>query len=230
MLGHSITPIRPALVPIEVKGFGRFRFGDITMRNAQLCAITADGEKIGEAFGELTFTAFGLSGPIALRLSRSIVDALRAGQPVALRLDWKPALSEQQLYGRLERELQNPEVRTVQSLLRKLMPAPFIPFFAEQATLQAQAGVREGDREKIVATLKRCTLQVQGYRPFEEAIVTAGGVALGEVDEATMQSKLAPGLYFAGELLDVDADTGGYNLQAAFSTGWLAGDSMAAAT
>lgn len=103
------------------------------------------------------------------------------------------------------------------------MPTPLIAFFAEKSGLQMRAKISENDREKIVNGLKCCKLQVFGHRPFTEAIVTAGGVSLGEVDENTMQSKLVPGLYFAGELLDLDADTGGYNLQIAFSTGWLAG-------
>lgn len=225
-LGHRIAPLRPALTPIEVAGFAKHGFRDLTLRNVKLTA-TADGRPIGEALGELMFTGFGVSGPIALRLSRSVVDALQAQRKVALMLDWKPALSRQQLQNRLERELQRSEIHSVGALLRKLMPAPFIPFFAEQAALQIRAKVCENDRQRVVDTLKCCTLHAFGYRPFSEAIITAGGVLTDEVDGATMQSKLAKGLYFAGELLDVDADTGGYNLQIAFSTGWLAGSSMA---
>ncbi len=227
-LGHSIVPIRPSLVPIEVEGFERYHFHDLSMRNVRL-SVLADGEKVDEEFGELVLTGFGISGPITLRMSRSMVDALRANKKVELALDWKPALSEVQLRNRLERELQNPEVQVVQHLLRKLMPEPLMPFFAEKAGLQARAKISEMAKEKIVGGLKCCKLQVFGHRPFTEAIVTAGGVSLDEVDENTMESKLAPGLYFAGELLDLDADTGGYNLQIAFSTGWLAG-SMASAS
>jgi predicted Rossmann fold flavoprotein len=226
-LGHSITPTRPSLTPIEVAGFSKLGFNNLPLRNVRLTAI-ADGQKIGEEFGELTFTGFGISGPIALRMSRSIVDALQAQQKVALLLDWKPALSKLQLHNRLERELQHSDIQDTGALLRKLMPAPLIPFFAEQAGLQARAKVCENAKEKIVETLKCCTLHASGYRPFSEAIITAGGVLLEEVDKNTMQSKLVRGLYFAGELLDVDANTGGYNLQIAFSTGWLAGSKMAA--
>ncbi len=221
-LGHSIVPIRPSLVPIEVEGFERYQLADIVMRNVRL-SVLADGEKIDEEFGELMLTKFGVSGAIVLRMSRNIVDAFRAKRKVELLLDWKPALSETQLKNRLARELQSAEVQTVGALLRKLMPSPLIAFFAEKAGVQARAKISENDKEKIVNGLKCCKLQVFGYRPFTEAIVTAGGVSLDEVDERTMQSKLVPGLYFAGELLDLDADTGGYNLQIAFSTGWLAG-------
>lgn len=221
-LGHSLTPVRPSLVPIEVAGFSKFGFNDLQMRNVKVAAAVS-GKVIDEAFGELMLTKFGVSGPAILRMSRSIVDALQAQHEVQLLLDWKPALSKLQLQNRLKREQQSSSIPDVGSLLRKLMPAPLIPFFAEQAQLQARAKVCESSEEKIVDTLKSCILQVSGYRPFSEAIVTAGGVSLGEVDANTMQSKLVPGLYFAGELLDVDADTGGYNLQMAFSTGWLAG-------
>ncbi|MDR2814389.1 MAG: NAD(P)/FAD-dependent oxidoreductase [Prevotellaceae bacterium] len=225
-LGHSVTPLRPSLTPIEVAGFAKLRFNDLPLRNVRLTA-TADGEKIGEEFGELMFTGFGVSGAIALRMSRNIVDALEARREVALLLDWKPALSKLQLQNRLERELQGNDIPNVGSLLRKLTPAPLVPFLAEQAGLQVRAKICENVKEKIVNTLKCCTLRASGYRPFSEAIITAGGISLNEVDESTMQSKLVKGLYFAGELLDVDADTGGYNLQVAFSTGWLAGSKMA---
>ncbi|MDR1416057.1 MAG: NAD(P)/FAD-dependent oxidoreductase [Prevotellaceae bacterium] len=221
-LGHSLTPARPSLVPIEISGFSRFGLNDLQVRNVKV-SVAANDKIVDEEFGELTLTKFGVSGPIILRMSRSIVDALQAQQKVKLLLDWKPALSKQQLQNRLKRELEGDSIPDVGSLLRKLMPAPLIPFFAEQAKLQTRAKVCENSEEKIVATLKSCILWVCGHRPFSEAIITAGGVSLNEVDENTMQSKLAPGLYFAGELLDVDADTGGYNLQAAFSTGWLAG-------
>ncbi|MDR0711685.1 MAG: NAD(P)/FAD-dependent oxidoreductase [Prevotellaceae bacterium] len=226
-LGHSITPTRPALTPIEVAEVDKFAFNDLQLRNVRL-TVTADGEKVDEEFGELTLTKFGISGPIALRMSRNIVDALRAHREVALLLDWKPALSKLQLQNRLERELQRNDIPDTGALLRKLMPAPLIRLFAEQAGLQVRAKVCENAKEKIVDTLKCCTLRASGYRPFSEAIITAGGVSLDEVDENTMQSKLVAGLYFAGELLDLDADTGGYNLQIAFSTGWLAGSKMAA--
>jgi predicted Rossmann fold flavoprotein len=223
-LGHSLTSIRPSLVPVEVAGFGRFGFNDLQMRNVK-ASVTVDGKTTDTEFGELMLTKFGVSGPIILRMSRGIVDALQAQREVKLLVDLKPALSRQQLQNRLKRELQSGNIQDVGSLLRKLMPAPLIPFFAAQARVQTKAKVCENGEEKIVDTLKSCTLDVCGYRPFSEAIITAGGVSLGEVDENTMQSKLLSGLYFAGELLDVDGDTGGYNLQAAFSTGWLAGES-----
>ncbi|MDR3366980.1 MAG: aminoacetone oxidase family FAD-binding enzyme [Prevotellaceae bacterium] len=225
-LGHSITPLRPSLTPIEVDGLAKFAFKDLPLRNVKLTA-TAAGKTIGEELGELTLTGFGISGPIALRMSRSIVDALQVQREVALQLDWKPALSKVQLQNRLERELLQSDIRHTGDLLRKLMPAPAIPFFAERAGLQVRAKVCENAKEKIVETLKCCTLRAFGYRPFSEAIITAGGVSVDEVDENTMQSKRVAGLYFAGELLDVDASTGGYNLQIAFSTGWLAGSKMA---
>jgi predicted Rossmann fold flavoprotein len=224
-LGHTIVPIRPSLVPIEVEGFERYDFRDLTMRNVRL-SVLANGKKIDEEFGELLLTSFGVSGAITLRMSRNIVDALREKKRVELLLDWKPALSEAQLENRLERELQNREVQTVGALLRKLMPAPLIAFFADKAGVQTRAKISENDKKKIVQSLKCCNLQVLNHRSFTEAVVTAGGVSLGEVDENSMQSKLVAGLYFAGELLDLDADTGGYNLQIAFSTGWLAGSAV----
>jgi predicted Rossmann fold flavoprotein len=224
-LGHTLTPIRPSLVPIELAGFAQWRFADLTLRNVRLATL-ADGEQIDEEFGELMLTPFGVSGAIVLRQSRNIVDAFRAGKNVRLALDLKPALSETQLANRLERELQNSDLATLGALLRKLMPAPLVAFFAAQLERRTTAKITEADKQKIVATLKSCILRVSGHRPFTEAVVTAGGVSLHEVDAATLQSKRQRGLYLAGELLDLDADTGGYNLQIAFSTGWVAGEEM----
>jgi predicted Rossmann fold flavoprotein len=178
----------------------------------------------------MIFTHFGVSGPIILSLSRQAVDALRQGQRVELALDLKPALDEAKLDARLLRDLDTHGKRQFRTLLKDLLPQKLIPVCIELTGIPPRKvghQITSGERERLRTWLKDFRLEVTGHRPFAEAIITAGGVCTRQVDPYTMTSRLVQGLYFAGEVLDVDADTGGYNLQAAFSTGWMAGRAAA---
>lgn len=228
--GHSIVPLRPALVPVETGGNLAARLDGLHLRNVGV-RLLINGKKRANAFGELLFMHYGLSGPVILTLSGLMVDALRAGEAVSVVLDLKPALDEQKLEARLLRDFADRSKERMDSVLRGLLPAQMVPVCLEEVDIAAEqlAGkVTATERKRLRGWLKAVTLPVTGYRGFKEAIITAGGVSLAEVEPRTMQSKLCKGLYLAGELLDMQADTGGYNLQAAFSTGWLAGRSAAA--
>ncbi|MGL5959335.1 MAG: NAD(P)/FAD-dependent oxidoreductase [Bacteroidales bacterium] len=227
LLGHHIIPIRPSLVPLEIEGFQKFSFANFTLRNVKLSLFVNDKEQ-GAEQGELSFTNFGVSGAIVLRLSRIAVDALQNGKKVEFHLDFKPALSHLQLQNRLQREIEaTPDNQSVNELLRKLLPSAIIPFFREKFEIDQNTKISESICNKIILGLKTCKLHIIKTRPFTEAIITAGGVSLDEVNPQTMESKLVEKLYFAGELLDIDAQTGGYNMQLAFSTAWQAGTNIA---
>ncbi len=230
-VGHTIVPIRPALVPLETGGDVGPRLQGLSLRNVTV-RLLVNGKKRGERFGEMLFTHFGVSGPIILSLSRHVVDALRLGQRVSISIDLKPALDERKLDARLLRDLDAHGKRQFRTLLKELLPAKLIPVCIDLTSISPyKVGhqITAQERKRLRMWLKDFRLEVTGHRPFAEAIVTAGGVDTREVDPRTMASRLVEGLYFAGEVLDVDADTGGYNLQAAFSTGWLAGRSAAGA-
>jgi predicted Rossmann fold flavoprotein len=174
----------------------------------------------------MSFTPFGVSGPVILTLSRQAVDALIQGAHPTISIDLKPALDEQKLDNRLLRDIDQNSKQPFATLLKGLLPSALIPVCVQLTGIAADKVARQinaQERKRLRLWLKDFRLEVTRYRPFSEAIITAGGVSTQEVDPATMQSRLVPGLYFAGEVLDLDADTGGYNLQAAFSTGWLAG-------
>jgi predicted Rossmann fold flavoprotein len=228
--GHRIIPIRPALVPLITGGSFVARMEGLQLRNIQ-ARLFVDGKKREEAFGELAFMEFGLSGPVILTLSGRIVDALHEGREVELLLDLKPALDEKKLDARLLRDLEQRRLEPLADVLRGLLPKEMVAVALEEIALPAErlAGtIRAAERKRVRHWLKNFRLRITGHRPLAEAIVTAGGVDTREVDPRTMESRLVRGLYFAGEVLDIQADTGGYNLQAAFSTGWLAGRAAAA--
>ena len=228
-VGHSIVPIRPALVPLETAGDVAPRLQGLSLRNVTV-RVWVDGKKKAEMFGEMLFTHFGLSGPVVLSLSRCVVDALRLGQRVTLSIDLKPALDEPKLDARLLRDLDAHGKQQFRTLLKELLPRKLIPICVDLTGISPEKPAHQltaQERKRLRAWLKEFRLEVTGHRPFSEAIVTAGGVDTREVDPRTMGSRLVEGLYFAGEVLDLDADTGGYNLQAAFSTGRLAGRSAA---
>jgi hypothetical protein len=228
-VGHTITPIRPALVPLETAGDVAPRLQGLSLRNVTV-QMFADGRKLAGQFGEMLFTHFGVSGPIILTLSKQAVDALRQGQRVTLSIDLKPALDEQKLDARLLRDLDLHGKQHVQTLLKGLLPGKLIPICAELTGIPAHKEAHQvtaQERKRLRQWLKDFRLDVTEHRPLAEAIITAGGVDTGQVDPRTMASRRVAGLYFAGEVLDVDADTGGYNLQSAFSTGWVAGRAAA---
>jgi predicted Rossmann fold flavoprotein len=228
--GHHIVPVRPALVPLETGGDVAPRLEGLSLRNVRL-TVRSHGQDLAEAFGEMLFTRHGVSGPIVLSLSRDVVDALRAGRCVTLSIDLKPALDEEKLDARLLRDLDQRGRRHFQTLLKGLLPRILIPICVEQTGIPAHKEANQitsEERTRLRAWLKDFCLPVSGYRSWNEAIVTAGGVDTREIDPRTMASRLVRGLYFAGEVIDVDADTGGYNLQAAFTTGYVAGRAAAA--
>ncbi len=227
-LGHSIVPVRPALVPLVCDDAQIHRMAGLELRNIEV-RLFLYGKRKGRDFGELAFTGFGLSGPVILSLSGMAVDALDRGQKVTLALDLKPALSSDKLDARLLRDLAGRSGEPIAAILRGLLPREMIPLCMVACNLpedQNTVHFPSKMRNRLVQWLKDFRIDISGYRSFNEAIITAGGVSLKEIDPRSMESKLVRGLFIVGELLDLQADTGGYNLQAAFSTGWVAGSSV----
>jgi len=198
------------------------------LRNVKVKIVVND-KKIEERFGEMLFTDFGVSGPIILSLSRTIVRLMDEKQRVVLGIDLKPALDHETLDKRLLREINENSRQSFKSLLKKLLPRKLIPVFIERIKISEKKELNQitiEERKQLRMLLKEFLFEVIGYRSFDEAIVTSGGVSIQEINPQTMESKLVKGLYFAGEIIDIDADTGGFNLQAAFSTGWVAGRAL----
>ena len=228
-VGHAIVLPRPALVPLETTGDVAPRLQGLSLRNVNVRVFVA-GEKHAEAFGEMLFTHFGLSGPVILSLSGAVADALRAGEAVNISIDLKPALDDRTLDERLLRDFDIHGKRKFETLLQDLLPAKLIPLCVEQTDIPPDRKghqITARERRRLLQWLRGFHMEVSNVRPIDEAIITAGGVDTGEINPRTMTSLLLEGLFFAGEVMNVDADTGGYNLQAAFSTGWLAGRSAA---
>jgi len=225
--GHTIIPIRQALVPLVTSGDTTKRMAELNLRNVKV-SMLINGRKKMEQFGELVFTEFGVTGPTILTLSGAAVDSLRSGHKVTLSIDLKPALDEKKLDARLQRDIAARGKEQISSLLRGLVAREMVPVCLDLIGIPGDHPVcyiSAKQRRHLKTWLKDFRLEVVGYRPFAEAIITAGGVDTREVDPRTMESRKIKGLFIAGELLDIQADTGGYNLQAAFSTGWLAGRS-----
>jgi len=230
-VGHTITPVRPALVPLITAGDTAQKCQGLSLRNVSI-TVWVNDQRADAAFGEMLFTHFGLSGPIILTVSKNIVMALQERKKVQISIDLKPALDEAKLDARLLRDLDAGGKKQFQNLLKGLLPQKLVPVCLELTEIPAEKichQISAGERKRLCNWLKDFRFTVTGHRGFRQAIVTAGGVDLQEVDPRTLASRLVAGLYFAGEVLDLDADTGGYNLQAAFSTGWLAGRAAAQA-
>lgn len=228
-LGHRITALHPGLVPVETEGDSAPNLQGLSLVNAQV-NVWVEGRKAGEAFGELLFTHFGLSGPIVLTLSRRFGSAIASGKDVVFSIDLKPALDDRKLDLRLQRDLGEHGKAKLTNLFKEWLPAKLIPEFLRLLALDGQKlgyQVNAEERKRIRLLMKDFRFRVTRLRPFEEAIITAGGVALDQIQPKTLASKLHPNLFFAGEVLDLDANTGGFNLQIAFSTGVLAGESAA---
>jgi predicted Rossmann fold flavoprotein len=224
------VPIRPSLVPLVAGEQWVGRLQGLSLRNVQ-ATLFLDGDVIGQEFGDLLFTHFGLSGPVVLTLSKRAVDALLRGE-VSLSINLKPALSARELDQRLQRELDSRGRRQMRSILAQLLPQRMIDVFLELLELAPDRPghqITGPERKRIAGLLQDLRVRIRASRPIAEAIVTAGGVDTREIDPRTLESKVVRGLYLCGEVIDVDADTGGYNLQAAFSTGYLAGESAARA-
>ncbi len=227
-LGHTVTDLVPSLVPMTSEDKSCAEMQGLSLRNVQVSVVDTQTQKtVFSEFGEMLFTHFGVSGPVVLSASSH----LRTFEPgrYELRIDLKPALSDEQLEARLLRDLEAASNKDFRNSLGDLLPRSMIPVFVRKTGVDPFKKVNQITREerrKILQTLRNFTVPLSGFRPVEEAIVTSGGVNVKEVDPKTMQSKLVSGLYFAGEILDVDAYTGGFNLQIAFSTGRLAGLSI----
>jgi predicted Rossmann fold flavoprotein len=227
-LGHTIVPVRPALVPLEIEEPLVKGLSGLTLKNVR-ATIWNCGRKVDEEFGEMLFTHFGVSGPIILTLSGAVTDAMGKGR-LALSIDFKPALSPEQVENRLIREFQGQPRKQLIHIFAGLLPKRLIPIFLERVKVSPVikgAEVRAAERKRLAHGLKNWSLTIRKSRPLAEAIVTAGGVSVKEIHPGTMESKRIQGLFFCGEVIDVDGKTGGYNLQAAFSTGWVAGESAA---
>lgn len=224
-LGHTIEPIRPSLVPLEIECRNLREMKGLLLKNVSIKLIV-DNEMLDERFGEMEFYEHGVLGAIVLQISRLAVDSLLDNRHVQIDIDLKPALSIAKLLGRIDREIEALPGAKLRVLMQKLMPSALIPVVAEKAKLSDRESLKHLDtdsKKRLAETIKALKFEVTDFRPFTEAIVTAGGVACDEIDAETLESKLIKGLYFAGEVIDIDADTGGYNIQIALSTGHVAG-------
>ena len=223
--GHTIAPPLPSLVPLTVKENWCRELQGLALKNVTLTVTDRQSDKrLFEELGEMLFTHFGVSGPLILSASAHLrpMEAER----YLLSVDLKPGLDEKQLDNRLLRDFAQYRNRDFANALDLLLPRTLIPVAVKLSGIPPQKKVNQLSREErltLISLLKGLTMTVTGFRPVEEAIVTSGGVTVSEVNPKTMESKRCPGLYFAGELLDVDGYTGGFNLQIAFSTGYLAG-------
>ena len=224
--GHTIEYVRPSLTPLKSNHPQMEYINNVWLKNINARLFIA-GEMVREEFGEMSFSDRGLEGAVILRLSRDAVDALLDEKSVKIELDLKPALTEDILRERIKREVaeMKPEDFFAE-LVRRLVPKPLVVPICKELDVHSRlyiSKVSDKEFERLIKVLKGWSFPISDYAPFEYAVVTAGGVSCAEVNEYTMESKKIKGLYFAGEVLDVDANTGGYNLQIAFSTGHLAG-------
>lgn len=221
-LGHSITKITPSLVPIEVKDTWIKELQGLSLKNVQLKILDDKNKTLFKEFGEMLFTHFGISGPIVLSGSRVVTE----GKTLKAVINLKPALSEEELDKRIQKDFAKYINKDFKNSLDDLLPKKLIDAIIRFSEIDPDKKVNlitREERKKLVHLLQNFTLEIKGLRPIAEAIVTAGGVSVKEIDPSTMQSKLISNLYFAGEIIDVDAYTGGYNIQIALSTGFLAG-------
>lgn len=223
-LGHTIVPLQPALVPFEtVEKFPKDLQG-LSLDNVEV-TVLSDGKKIDSEFGDMLFTHFGVSGPIILKLSGCIVECLDAKKPVTLSINLKPALDETKITNRFLREFSGSGKKSLKTMIKGMLPKAFVPVFIEASTIPEDKRCNQitGDERKtLVDLMMDFRVTVKRARSYAEAIITRGGIDLKEINPRTMESKKVTGLYFCGEIIDIDGITGGYNLQAAFSTGYLA--------
>lgn len=225
-VGHSIESVRPSLTPLKSNHPQMEYIRNVWLKNINARLFVA-GEMVREEFGEMSFSDRGLEGAVILRLSRDAVDALLEEKSVKMELDLKPALTEEILRERIKREIAEMQPEDFfAELVRRLVPKPLVVPICKEIDVHSRlyiSKVSDKEFERLIKVLKGWSFPISDYAPFEYAVVTAGGVSCSEVNEYTMESLKIKGMYFAGEVLDVDANTGGYNLQIAFSTGHLAG-------
>lgn len=222
--GHRVTELLPSLVPMEVRQWYAKELQGLSLRNIEI-RITDGKKKLYEEFGEMLFTHYGVTGPVILSASSVVGKTLRKKE-LTLHIDLKPALSEEQLDKRILREFDANHNKQYKNSIDSLFPAKLKPVMIELSEIEPEKKVNEitkEERQRLVHLIKDFTMTLTGLRSYNEAIITKGGVSVKEIDPGTMESKKMKGLYFAGEVLDLDAVTGGYNLQIAWSTGYLAG-------
>ncbi|MGB9682630.1 MAG: NAD(P)/FAD-dependent oxidoreductase [bacterium] len=222
-LGHTIIPLKPSLVPLEIAEEWVKRLQGLSLKNVAISVFKKD-KKIYSDFGEMLFTHFGISGPIVLSASSHMRDIV--GNRYRVVIDLKPALSEGELDKRVQRDFSKYSRKIFANSLDDLLPKKLIPVIIELtgiAPVKVVNQITKEERMLLVKLIKNLSLTVRGFRPIREAIVTSGGVKVEEIDPSTMESKIIKGLFFAGEVIDVDGYTGGFNLQIAFSTGYVAG-------
>ena len=232
-LGHTVTQIKPSLVPLEAYDKNMCKnLQGLSLKNVDIeIKNTENNKTIYEDFGELLFTHFGVTGPTILSSSAHLVrykniDELLKNRKVVLKIDFKPALTEEKLDDRILRDFAELKNKKFKNSLDKLLPQKLIPVIIEKSNINPEKKVNEInklERKNLVKILKSFELIISGFRPIEEAIITSGGINIKEINPKTMESKIVPGLYFAGEIIDVDSYTGGFNLQIAYSTGYTAG-------
>ena len=225
-LGHTIKTIRPALVPVETFENTGTIMG-LSLKNISVTIFDNKGKKRFSDFGEMLFTHFGLTGPVILSSSSHMGEN---PEGVKVEIDLKPALDEQALDKRILRDFEKYQNRNFENSLSDLLPNKLISYIVEKSEIDRYKKVNsitKEERKRLLDLLKHLTFTVKSYRPVSEAIVTNGGIHVKEINASTMESKIVNGLYFAGEVIDVDAYTGGFNLQIAFSTGYLAGENAA---
>lgn len=222
--GHRVTELLPSLVPMEVRQWYAKELQGLSLRNIEI-RITDGKKKLYEEFGEMLFTHYGVTGPVILSASSVVGKTLRKKE-LTLHIDLKPALSEEQLDKRILREFDANHNKQYKNSIDSLFPAKLKPIMIELSEIEPEKKVNEitkEERQRLVHLIKDFTMTLTGLRSYNEAIITKGGVSVKEIDPGTMESKKMKGLYFVGEVLDLDAVTGGYNLQIAWSTGYLAG-------
>lgn len=223
-LGHEIVKLRPSLVPLIVSEEWIGELQGLSLKNVAVTLVNEKGKKIYSDFGEMLFTHYGVSGPIILSSSRHILDYDFKG--VSLLIDLKPALAEEKLDERIQRDFEKFSRKQFKNSLDELLPQKLIPVVIDLSGISPDKFVNQitkEERRNLVKVLKNFKLTIIGARPIDEAIVTAGGISTNEINPSTMESKLVKGLFLAGEIIDIDAYTGGFNLTIAFSTGYLAG-------
>ena len=224
-LGHTVTEILPALVPLEVEEDFVKDLQGLSLKNVSV-TLFADGKKITDIFGEMLFTHFGISGPIILTLSRTVAKLLAEKKFVELQINLKPALTAEQLDARILRDFEKFKKKSAKNSLVELLPHKLIEVILDLSFIDAEKKVTEitkVERQRLLKNLRGLPLTITKTRPLAEAIVTAGGVSVKEINPKTMESKIISGLYIVGEVLDVDGFTGGFNLQAAWAMGNIAG-------
>lgn len=226
-LGHKITPLKPSLIGLEIQEDFVSKLKGLSLRNVAINVYGKKNKKIYDDFGEMEFTDYGVDGPIIKSASCIMRDLSKESYKISL--DLKPALDHEKLDKRVQRDFQKYINKRFENSLSDLLPSKMIPVVVELSGIDPATPVNsitKEERRNLVNTIKNIEMHVRRYRPMEEAIVTSGGVKTSEINSSTMESKLVEGLYFAGEVIDVDAYTGGFNLQIAFSTGYLAGMSI----